>query len=205
MKPKTYRYGYSSSSLRIAVIAGLIASAIVLHLFKIPYPPATFLKFDLSGIPLTIAAFITLIGTTVFGLPVFYLGVFALGGAMDPIGPAMKVLAELSTYLPLIAIYRRSESFTKSLKGLVFILLIVVISRTAVMCLANLAVTPYWLQIAGWVKRWEEAWSYTLFILPHIAIFNAIAATYIALFSLPLIRIAKAMGVVALEKKGVKS
>jgi len=202
MKSETYRY--NSPSLRIAVIAGLIASAIVLHLFKIPYPLATFLKFDLSGVPLAIAAFITLIGTTVFGLPVFYLGVFALGGAMDLIGPAMKVLAELSTYLPLVAIYRRSESFTKSLKGLVFILLIVVISRPAVMCLVNLAVTPYWLQIVGWVKRWEEAWNYTLFILPHIAIFNAIAATYIVLLSLPLIRIAKAMGVVVLEKKGVK-
>jgi riboflavin transporter FmnP len=203
MKPETYRYNLPS--LRIAVIAGLIASAIVLHLFKIPYPPATFLKFDLSGVPLAIAAFITLIGTTVFGLPVFYLGVFALGGAMDPIGPAMKVLAELSTYLPLIAIYRRSESFTKSLKGLVFILLVAVISRTSVMCLANLAVTPYWLQIMGWVKRWEEAWNYTLFILPHIAIFNAIAAAYIVLLSLPLIRIAKAMGVVILEKKSIKS
>jgi len=73
----------TTKSWKIAVIAGLIGSAIVLHIFKIPYPPATM-----------VSAFIALIETTVLGLPVFYLCIFALGGAMDPIGPSMKVLAE---------------------------------------------------------------------------------------------------------------
>lgn len=189
-------------SLKIATIAGLLASAIVLHIFRIPYPPATFLKFDLCGVPLVVAAFIALIETTVFGLPVFYLGVFALGGAMDPIGPAMKVLAELSTYLPIATVYRRtSKQGSINSRNLVVLVAIAVISRVVTMCLANLAVTPHWLLIMRWAGSWEQAWNYTLLILPHIAAFNAIAALYIVLLSLPLIRVVGAMGAVMIGKK----
>ncbi|MEM0005630.1 MAG: hypothetical protein QXJ95_03885 [Ignisphaera sp.] len=196
----------TTKSWKIAVIAGLIGSAIVLHIFKIPYPPATFLKFDLCGIPLMVSAFIALIETTVLGLPVFYLGIFALGGAMDPIGPSMKVLAELSTFLPVVAMYRRVKPSTAGLRSLLPLVAIAAVSRVSVMCLINLAVTPYWLQIMGWVKSWEQAWSFTIFILPHIAVFNTVAAVYVALLSIPLIRIVKAMGVTLVgEKEGARS
>ncbi len=193
-------------SLRVAIIAGLIASAIVLHIFKIPYLPAPFLKFDLCGVPLAVAAFIALLETTAFGLPVFYIGIFALGGLIDPIGPAMKVLAELSTYLPITIMYRRSAKKYSSigLKDLIILIVIAVISRVSIMCLANLAVAPHWLLIMGWVKSWEQAWSYTLFILPHIVAFNAIAAAYVALLSISIIKIVKAMGVIVVGEKSTR-
>ena len=193
-----------SGNWRLAIVAGLIASAIVLHIFKIPYPLATFLKFDLCGVPLAIAAFIALTETTVLGLPVFYLGVFALGGATDPIGPAMKVIAELFTYLPLVTIYRRRPSIASS-KGVTLLVAITILARASIMCLVNLAITPYWLQIMGWVRAWEEAWFFTLSILPHIALFNAIAATYIVLLTVPLIRIIRSMGVTVVGKKDTGS
>lgn len=204
MELRIKKSNYSSENWRLAIVAGLIASAIVLHIFKIPYPPATFLKFDLSGVPLAIAAFIALAETTALGLPVFYLGIFALGGATDPIGPAMKVLAELSTYLPLITIYRSRPSIANS-KGTVLSVAIAILVRASVMCLANLAITPYWLQIMGWVKEWREAWLFTLSILPHIVLFNAIAAAYIVLLTVPLIRVIRSMGVMIVGKKNTSS
>ncbi|MCS7111046.1 MAG: hypothetical protein N3D82_01345 [Ignisphaera sp.] len=196
----------SIRSLKMATIAGLLASAIVLHVFKIPYPPATFLKFDLCGVPLTIAAFIATIEATFFGLPVFYLGIFALGGAMDPIGPAMKALAELSTYLPTVATYRRmARRGSINSKNLIILVVIAIISRVALMCLANLAITPHWLLIMRWARSWEQAWSYTLLILPHIVAFNAIAALYIVLLSAPLMRIIGTMGVAVVGEKSTRS
>jgi len=102
--------------------------------------------------------------------------------------------------------YRRVKHSTAGLRSLLPLVAIAAVSRVSVMCLINLAVTPYWLQIMGWVKSWEQAWSFTIFILPHIAVFNTVAAVYVALLSIPLIRIVKAMGVTLVgEKEGARS
>lgn len=160
-----------------AYMASLTALAIVLKFFEIPFPLATFLKYDIAGVPLALMALLSL-RAALASLPVFYIVPTLLG--FDAIGMGMKVLAEVSTFTPMAVLYRRLGGRAYVVWGSVS----ATISRTLVMCLANLLVTPYWILFAGWRQTYEEALGLTIAFLPYIAVFNATLALIV--FSLTI-------------------
>lgn len=185
--------GTSSVSLTgsqtLVYVASLTALAVVLKLrsFEIPYPPAPFLKYDISGIPLALIAFMSLKYAPM--LLVVYFVLHLLMGA-DPVGMTMKCVAEASTFVPLVLIRKKSDS--KKVDALA--VSCAVISRTAVMAAMNYAVTPYWLLWVRWAKTLQDAYTKTLALMPHIAIFNATLALIIAPLSLLICNVLKKAG-----------
>lgn len=185
--------GTSSTSLMssptLVYVASLTALAVVLKLrsFEIPYPPAPFLKYDVSGIPLALIAFMSLKYTPV-SLAVYFILHLLMGA--DPIGMAMKCIAETSTFVPLALIRKKADSKRTSALAVSC----AVISRTAVMAAMNYVVTPYWLLWARWAKTLEAAYTKTLTLMPHIAIFNATLALIIAPLSLLIYNVLKKAG-----------
>lgn len=169
---------------KTALAGVLVSLAIVLHLFKAPFPPAPFLKFDGVGIPLaTLSLYSVPLSVTV--VPVVFIALQALGA--DIIGAGMKVLAELSTYLPLALTYKKLGN--RGLVGHVASVSSAVVTRVAVMTLANYVITPYWILMAGWARTYEQAYSMTLKYLPWVAVFNAITALYVAPLALAVFRV----------------
>jgi len=165
--------------LELAMSAVLLALSIVLHFFKLPYPPAPFLKFDGVGIPLAVLALYSL-RASVTVLPLVFVGLILLGA--DIVGAAMKVLAELTTFLPLVFLYNRR------LDRMSLIIPPVIASRAASMAILNLIVSPYWLSLTyGW--NYEKSFSATIALLPHVALFNAIAASYVTIIGLGTFRV----------------
>jgi len=164
--------GVAAKQLELLYVASLSALAIVLkfRFFEIPYPPAPFLKYDVSGIPLALIAFIS-VKNTVPALAVYYM-VHVLIGA-DPIGMAMKCLAEASTFIPLTTLYKLKSSRALAAAS-------AVIARTLIMVVANYLITPYWLILARWASTFEDAYTKTLAYLPHVALFNATLALVVA-------------------------
>ncbi|MET1159573.1 MAG: hypothetical protein ABWW65_01295 [Thermoprotei archaeon] len=175
----------------LLLVSGLIALAIILRFFEIPYPPAPFLKYDLSGVPLIVIAYISL-KYAYISLPVYYLVSTTLL-ASDPIGMAMKVLAEFSTFTPLVIAYKKLMKRKPAIAAGISIGLAAV-SRVLVMLLANYVITPYWLLWAGWAKSLNEAYSYLLFYIPHITIFNATIVIIIGPVALASIAVLKRTG-----------
>ncbi|MEM4576133.1 MAG: hypothetical protein QW701_01580 [Candidatus Nezhaarchaeales archaeon] len=174
----------------IAQVAGLLALAIVLRFFEIPYPPAPFLKYDVSGVPLVLISLMSL-RYAFSSLPLYYVVPVAMGS--DPIGMAMKCLAEASTFTPLALMCRRSKcSLTR--KTSVAAALIASLARIGVMSASNYIVTPYWLLWAGWIKALEEARMITLGYLPHVAIFNLTLALIVASISMTAYTVLKRSG-----------
>lgn len=171
-------------------VASLTALSIVLKLrfFEIPYPPAPFLKYDVSGVPLAVVAFLSF-RYVPFSLIAYFLVHLALGA--DPIGMAMKCLAELSTFAPLVIIYRKLR-YSRSLKVLAPIS--AVVSRVLVMIIANYLVTPYWLLWARWAQTFEDAYAKTIVILPHVAVFNATLAVVVSLLSMLVFNVLEKTG-----------
>lgn len=165
----------SPSSLMLVYVASLTALAVVLKLrfFEIPYPPAPFLKYDISGVPLTLIVFIS--AKYIPPALLVYFLVHVLMGA-DPIGMAMKCLAEISTFIPIVLVYSRSHSK----KAGIFSVICAVVSRVAVMALANYAITPYWLLWVRWAETLEDAYAKMLAYMPHVVIFNATLALVVA-------------------------
>lgn len=172
-------------------VAGLTALAVVLKFFEIPYPPAPFLKYDVSGIPLALISFASLkyaLGV----LPIYYVIPVAVG--TDPIGMAMKCLAEASTFVPLTLTYRGvSKTLHMRRIGLVAVVT-ASLSRIVVMSLANYIVTPYWLLWAGWFKELEAARAMVIVYLPHIAVFNLTLALLVTSISITTYAILKRSG-----------
>ncbi len=169
---------------RVALAGVLVSLAIVLHLFKVPFPPAPFLKFDGVGVPLAMLSLYS-VPLSVAVVPVVFIALQALGA--DFIGAGMKTLAELSTYVPLALAYRKLGS--RGVAGYVVSACSAVVTRAAVMTLANYIVAPHWILMAGWAKSYEQAYTMTLSYLPWIAIFNAITALYVAPLSLSVFRV----------------
>lgn len=182
----------SVRSLKIASqVAGLAALAVILKFFEIPYPPAPFLKYDVSGVPLALVSFMSLkyaLGV----LPVFYVAPVAVGS--DPVGMAMKCLAEASTFTPLVLVYRRASRASSARTASLLAALSASLARPAAMSLANYAVTPYWLVWAGWLKDLEKARAIVIGYLPHIAAFNATLALLVASISVAAYAILKRSG-----------
>lgn len=164
--------------VKIAYLLLFIALAIVLHIPQLPFPLATFLKYDLAGVPIAILALID-IKLGILSLPIFWLGAVYI--TTDPtkiVGPAMKVIAEAFTALPLALAFKR---FSKSLglaKASAISFIVALISRVIIMLLLNYVITPYWLIWAGWMKTFEAAYDFTVRYLPYIALFNASIACY---------------------------
>ncbi|MEM2077120.1 MAG: hypothetical protein QXV03_05525, partial [Sulfolobales archaeon] len=75
------------SLLGLTISAALTALSLVLFLFKFPYPPAPFLKFDAMGIPLAVLALYSL-RALLSVTPIIYIGLQLLGA--DFIGAGMK-------------------------------------------------------------------------------------------------------------------
>ncbi len=177
--------------LRISLTASLTAIAIVLHIFKIPFPLAPFLKFDATGIPLAVIALYSVVDAAIASL-VLLPSLMALGA--DVVGASMKVLAEFSTFVPIAAIYSiLHDKFT--MKKLYIVTIIVsMISRVGIMSLANYLITPYWL-VMTYAMPYDKAYRFTLIYLPYIVIFNAIVVLYVTPLALSLYRIMKSMGI----------
>jgi riboflavin transporter FmnP len=183
----------SYKALTLWNAAGLTALAIVLKLrvFEIPYPPAPFLKYDLSGVPLAILAYMSLRAFPVSLLVYFLVNVLmSPDPAGVPIGMSMKVLAEISTLLPLVLALNLAR------KGVVVGTIAGIVSRVLVMSLANYLVAPHWLVMARWVKTYEEAYKWTISIMPHIAVFNATLAVPVCLLTVVALRVLKSSGLV---------
>lgn len=174
-------------------VASLTALAVVLKLrfFEIPYPPAPFLKYDISGIPLALIAFISLKYTPPALLLYFIIPV--LVGA-DPIGMAMKCLAEASTFTPLTLLYKKTPGKTDSRGRFILVVVLSAVSRAGIMAIANYVVTPYWLLWARWATTFEDAYAKTLVYLPHVVIFNATLALIVSSLSIVIYNVVKRAG-----------
>jgi riboflavin transporter FmnP len=192
MSRERAREGLNIANLKImSYLAGLIALAVVLKVFEIPYPPAPFLKYDASGIPLALTAFISL--KYAFGLlPLYYIASVAVG--FDPIGMAMKCLSEASTFAPLVLAYGTCSNRLSAKYAGALAVATASASRVATMSLANYIVTPYWLVLAKWVSELEEARKIVIFYIPHIALFNLTLALIVASASISVYEILKKVG-----------
>ena len=192
MSRERAREGLNIANLKIvSYLAGLIALAVVLKVFEIPYPPAPFLKYDASGIPLALTAFISL--KYAFGLlPLYYIASVAVG--FDPIGMVMKCLSEASTFAPLVLAYGTCSNRLSAKYAGALAVATASVSRVATMSLANYIVTPYWLVLAKWVSELEEARKIVIFYIPHIALFNLTLALIVASASISVYEILKRSG-----------
>ena len=178
--------------LRITVAASLVALSLVLFMFKFPYPPAPFLKFDGMGIPLAVLALYST-RLSVYVLPIVFVGLHLLGA--DFVGASMKLAAEASTFLAVALVYRRCAT-PRVAPAIRDTLPVVagVVSRVVVMTLLNYVVTPHWMVLA-YGMSFERAYTLTVSLLPHVAAFNAIAASYVGVLSVAAFRVvSKAIG-----------
>ncbi len=190
-KASVYRAPNAVSLKTVSYLSGLTALAVVLKVFELPYPPAPFLKYDVSGIPLTLMAFVSL--KYVFGLlPLYYIASVALG--FDAIGMAMKCLSEASTFAPLTLIHGAASKRISARAATTLATTAALLSRVVVMSLANYIVTPYWLVWAGWVKDLREAEAFVIIYMPHIAVFNLTLALIVASASITVYAILKRSG-----------
>jgi len=175
-----------------ALMLVFTALAIFLHLFKYPYPLASFLTYDLSEVPLAVLILLDLkLGLA--AQPIFWLGLVLLtDDRTKVVGPTMKLLAELSTVIPLLFTVKRFKTENAlALRHVAVATALAIICRVAVMTLMNYLVVPYWALWAGWVKNVEDGYRLALVVLPHIALFNATVALYVVPLTLVSWRIAK--------------
>lgn len=180
-----------------ALVVILSSLAIPIHLGKIDFPLAPFLKFDLCGIPLAVAGFVNLPLSISLGLPIFYLGILLMG-ATNPLSPLMKVLAEASTYIPMVYTYRYLRRAYPHISAKVMFLLLIfvaVISRSIAMAVLNILITPLIATLFWGAPSYTVALhSIIIPILHLIVLFNAISAAYTSIFSIPIVRILSKMG-----------
>ncbi len=192
-KAPTYETLNIANLKTMSYLTGLVTLAVVLKVFELPYPPAPFLKYDASGIPLALAAFISL--KYAFGLlPLYYIVPVALG--FDAVGMAMKCLSEMSTFAPLVVIHKASSSKFSAKYASALAVATASLSRVVTMSLANYVVTPYWL-IWAWpeqIKSLEVARAIVVTYIPHIAVFNLTLALIVAPATITIYTILKRAG-----------
>ncbi len=167
------------SPLRLSLLAVLSAAAVSLELLRIefPFPLAPFLKYDLvGGTPTIIGIAERQEGCTAWSQ---HHGHSHIPGNGRPSGGAsMKWLAEVATFIPFASIYGYGGKIRTAAASAV-----AVASRVAVMDVANIAVTPYWLMIfAHACSTYAQCLTSVEVLLPVISIFNAsLALIYIAI------------------------
>jgi len=186
---------YVEESARLAYIAGFTALAVVLRFFEVPFPPAPFLKYDFSGVPLAVLGFKSL-KWAYASLPLYYIASVIAGA--DPIGMAMKALAEASTFTPLVLAFRRLAGRLSWGSSYALSALIATASRTIVMTLANLAVTPFWLMMAypKYYPTYDAAYGFVVNYAPWIALFNASLSAIILATTAPVYKVLARTGVI---------
>lgn len=145
---------------------------------EFPFPLAPFLKYDLvGGVPLLLLALLSGRRDALLGASITAIAIFLATG--DPVGGAsMKWLAEVATFIPFASIYGYGGKIRTAAASAV-----AVASRVAVMDVANIAVTPYWLMIfAHACSTYAQCLTSVEVLLPVISIFNAsLALIYIAI------------------------
>ncbi|MEM4977067.1 MAG: hypothetical protein QXT64_07080 [Desulfurococcaceae archaeon] len=175
------------------LVAALTALAVILRFFELPYPPAPFLKYDASGVPLAVIAFMNL-RAAYSVLPIYFTIPVALG--TNSIGMAMKCLAELSTFTPLALTFRKLHG--KRSDATMIAVAVATVSRVAIMSLANYLVTPHWLLFVKYpgIESFEQAYEFTVsFVLPHSVIFNLTIALIVSPLSIRVYRVLTRTGI----------
>jgi riboflavin transporter FmnP len=158
-----------AESIRLSLTSVLSALSIALSFIQIPFPLAPFLKYDLAGIPLILTALLigpryALIADTVLAL--------ALMRGGDPIGAAMKWIAEASTFIPMYYAYKLLRGNGNLRLAFTASAAVGIAARVGLMVLANYLVDPWWFLIAHWVNTYSKALALTMYLLPFIALFN---------------------------------
>ena len=130
------------STTKLAKLAMMVAiSCVLVLLIRIPFPPAPFLVYDPADVPIyiTTCAFGPAAGLIVT-VVVSFIQAFVLGG--DALyGFVMHVVATGMFAVVAGAIYKHK----KSKKEAIIALAAGVIIATAVMCVMNIIVTPYYM------------------------------------------------------------
>lgn len=161
----TTTQGGAWSTKRIAVTALFCAVAAIATLFiEFPIlPGVTFLKYDPSAIVALVAGFAFGPGTGVVVSVLPYLMHLATSGGIY--GTFMAIVATLSLVLPASLVYQRDTSFRGAVTGLV----VGSISCIVVAILANIVVTPLYMQ--------APTETVIAMIVPVLLPFNAIKVT----------------------------
>ena len=130
------------NTAKLAKLAMMVAiSCVLVLLIRVPFPPAPFLVYDPADVPIYITtfAFGPAAGLAVT-VVISFIQAFILGG--DAVyGFVMHVFATGMFALAAGAIYSRK----KTKKNAVLALAAGVVIATAVMCLMNYIVTPYYM------------------------------------------------------------
>lgn len=173
---------------RAYLTATLSALAVMLHLFKIPYPLMQALKFDLVGVPLLVIGYYSL-WHLLLSLQVTWIGITLI--SQDIVGATMKTLAEASTIFPIVLLLKTAISEKlKPVLGVAF----GVSSRVALMCLANYYVLPRWALMVGWVASLEEGIALAKLTMPYIASFNVILGIIVSVIGILSVKMLKHLG-----------
>ena len=130
------------NTVQIAKLAMMVAiSCVLVLLIRIPYPPAPFLEYDPADVPIYITTFaFGPVSGLVVTLIVSLIQAFALGGN-GVYGFIMHFFATGIFALIAGGLYRHK----KSKKEAIIALVVGVIAITAVMCIANIIITPLFL------------------------------------------------------------
>jgi riboflavin transporter FmnP len=156
----------------LAALVVVIDYALKFSGLKIPFPWMPTLKFDFTGIPITLSLLMYGLPSALTTSVVAFVAIIARSG--DVIGASMKFAAEFSTVLGLALGFKLTGKIISWLQkglglsmGLVF--------RVAAMSLANIIVLPAFYGI-------PESVAYGM--LPLIAIFNIAQGTITVLLSI---------------------
>ncbi|MEM1634800.1 MAG: hypothetical protein QW562_03980 [Thermosphaera sp.] len=167
---------------KLAYVSALTALAIILRFFELPFPLLTWLKYDASGVPLAVLAFQGY-RLLAYSLPIYYIVSVALGA--DVVGMGMKVLAEASTIVPLIYLYKKYRS--RRMMEIVLPVTGATAGRVVVMHLFNVIVTPLWL-VYSYGMSYEAAQSYVYSVILLIDVFNLTIAIPVSLASILVLK-----------------
>lgn len=127
---------------KITLIAILGALGYVLMLFKIPFPLATWLKFDISDIVVLYGAFV--------GGPVIGLGIAVIKSVLDfiitgsnsaGIGQITAVVSSVSYAFPIYYIYRKNQNLILGL------LAGIIVSTITMLSLNYVYITPFYARL----------------------------------------------------------
>lgn len=132
------------STNKMAKLAMMVAiSCVLVLLIRIPFPPAPFLVYDPADVPIYITTFaFGPVAGLIVTIVVSFIQAFILGG--DALyGFVMHVFATGMFAVVAGAIYKHK----KSKKEAIIALAAGVIIATAVMCVMNLLVTPYYMGV----------------------------------------------------------
>lgn len=122
------------STRRIAIYALFVALTMVLSYVSIPFPLASFLKYDPSGIAVLVSGFAfgpaaaTIVSILGF-IPHFF---------SNPFGALINILVALALSLPSSLIYKRM----RTMKGAVIGILVGAVAALVTAILCNVVITP---------------------------------------------------------------